>query len=103
MRAPVLGACGSVSEAQNEGRRDRFCDAPLEAAMHRVVILGAGKIGRTIACLLAAAEEYEVTVADQDESALRFVRQRTPRVRALTLDASDAASLTSILMGQDSV
>jgi saccharopine dehydrogenase-like NADP-dependent oxidoreductase len=71
--------------------------------MHRVVILGAGKIGRTIACLLAAAEEYEVTVADQDEGALRLVRQRAPRARVLTLDASDAASLVSALTGQDSV
>jgi saccharopine dehydrogenase-like NADP-dependent oxidoreductase len=71
--------------------------------MHPVLVLGAGKIGRTIACLLAATEDYEVTVAEKDEAALRPLRQRAPRVRTLTLDATDAAALSSAMTGHASV
>jgi len=70
--------------------------------MHRVLVLGAGKIGRTIAALLAATEEYDVTLADRDEAALKPVRQRV-RARTLALDASDAGALESAMIGQDSV
>jgi saccharopine dehydrogenase-like NADP-dependent oxidoreductase len=70
--------------------------------MHRVLVLGAGKIGRTIAALLAATEDYEVTLADRDEAALKPVRQRV-QVRTLALDASDASALESAMAGQDSV
>lgn len=71
--------------------------------MHRVLVLGAGKIGRTIAHLLAATGDYEVTVADQDETALRTLRHRAPRARAVTLDATDRAALARALAGQESV
>ena len=71
--------------------------------MHRVLILGAGKIGRTIACLLAAEEEYEVTVADHDDASLRHLCQRGQRVRTLRLDATDAAALASACAGHDSI
>jgi len=70
--------------------------------MHRVLVLGAGKIGHTIATLLAATEDYEVTVADREESALRALRPRS-RVRTLLLDAADAGALASAMTGQDSV
>ena len=38
--------------------------------MHRVLVLGGGKIGRMIACLLAPTGDYTVTVGDNDESQL---------------------------------
>jgi len=71
--------------------------------MHRVLVLGAGKIGRTIAHLLAATDDYEVTVADQDESALRLLHHRVPRARFLPLDATDRAALARAMQAQDSV
>jgi saccharopine dehydrogenase-like NADP-dependent oxidoreductase len=79
------------------------CAPRREITMHRVLILGAGKIGRTIACLLAAEEEYEVTVADQEEASLRHLGQRAQRVRTLRFDATDASALASAFAGHDSV
>ena len=38
--------------------------------MHRVLLLGAGKIGRMIAKLLTSTPDYEVLVADADHAAL---------------------------------
>jgi len=70
--------------------------------MHPVLVLGAGKIGRTIACLLAATEDYAVTLAEKDEAALRPLR-RAPRVRTLVLDATDPVALASAMSGQASV
>ncbi|HTQ08015.1 MAG TPA: saccharopine dehydrogenase NADP-binding domain-containing protein [Polyangiaceae bacterium] len=70
--------------------------------MHPVLVLGAGKIGRTIACLLAATEDYDVTIAEKDEAALRHLR-RAPRVRTLVLDATDPSALASALKGRESV
>jgi saccharopine dehydrogenase-like NADP-dependent oxidoreductase len=71
--------------------------------MHRVLVLGAGKIGRTIACLLAATEDYEVTVGDQDDASLKQLRQRAHGVRTLVLDATDASALSHAFAGHDSV
>jgi saccharopine dehydrogenase-like NADP-dependent oxidoreductase len=71
--------------------------------MHRVLVLGAGKIGRTIASLLAASEDYDVSIADVDEAALKHVRQRAPRAHTLSVDAGSADALASALAGQDSV
>jgi saccharopine dehydrogenase-like NADP-dependent oxidoreductase len=70
--------------------------------MHPVLVLGAGKIGRTIASLLAATGDYEVTLAEKDEAALRHLR-RAPRVRTLVLDATEPAALASAMAGQSSV
>jgi saccharopine dehydrogenase-like NADP-dependent oxidoreductase len=70
--------------------------------MHRVLILGAGKVGRTIATLLAATEDYEVTIADRDDAALRSLQKRV-RARTLSLDATDAGALAGAMAAQDSV
>jgi saccharopine dehydrogenase-like NADP-dependent oxidoreductase len=83
--------------------RVHFDVAPSGKAMHRVLVLGAGKIGRTITHLLAATDDYEVTVAERDEAALRAVRHRAPRARAITLDATDRSALSEALLGHDSV
>ncbi len=70
--------------------------------MHRVLLLGAGKIGRMIAHFLSSTTDYEVLVADADPAALDRVRS-LPRVQAAQLDVHDAAGLPRLLDGQQAV
>jgi saccharopine dehydrogenase-like NADP-dependent oxidoreductase len=44
--------------------------------MHRVLLLGAGKIGRMIARLLTDSRDYAVTVGDVSDEARARVEQR---------------------------
>ncbi len=63
--------------------------------MHRVLVLGAGKIGALISGLLADAGNYQVQLADVNPEAARAV-VRAHGKRTLTahaVDASDAATL----------
>ncbi|MGE5516669.1 MAG: saccharopine dehydrogenase C-terminal domain-containing protein [Bacteroidota bacterium] len=69
--------------------------------MHRVVVVGAGKIGVAIAAQLAGSGDYLVTLADRDGEALE--RRRPEGVRGVTVDASDPFALRSLLSGQDTV
>ena len=67
--------------------------------MSRIVILGAGKIGVTIAEMLAASGDYAVTLADSQSSALMA---RTPYgVSAARVDVTDPFALVTLLDGQD--
>jgi len=63
--------------------------------MHRVLVLGAGKIGALIAGLLADAGDYQVQLADVSLDAARAVARAHGRrgITAHGLDASDAAAL----------
>jgi saccharopine dehydrogenase-like NADP-dependent oxidoreductase len=65
--------------------------------MSRVLILGAGKIGRTVAKLLSRTGDYDVTVADSDEAALARVEQKAPLAKLMALDVTDPASLRTAL------
>lgn len=70
--------------------------------MHRVLLLGAGKIGRMITKMLLDTGDYNVTVADYEQSTLdRVAAKRNVPVRQL--DASNASELTSAMRDQDSV
>ena len=91
--------------------------------MHRILLLGAGKIGRMIARLLVDAGDYSVTVADADASALERLSQRievsaqqvsakqqvstqhvsTQRVSTQRVDAGDRQQLLEAMHGCDSV
>ena len=64
--------------------------------MHRVVVLGAGKIGALISGLLGESGDYEVQLADVDGKAAARVADAhgLPSVRAFELDASDEAALS---------
>lgn len=66
--------------------------------MKQVLIVGAGRIGTTVAELLAASGAYTVTLID---------RRSPPRdlrgVRFLTVDAADATSLAAACQGQQAV
>ena len=63
--------------------------------MHRVLVLGAGKIGALISGLLGESGAYQVQLADVDESAAAGVARAhgLPNVQPVRLDAADAAAL----------
>jgi len=63
--------------------------------MHKVLILGAGKIGALISGLLAESQDYDVTLADVDASAAEAVVKAhgARSLRAVALDAGDVKAL----------
>jgi saccharopine dehydrogenase-like NADP-dependent oxidoreductase len=63
--------------------------------MHRVLVLGAGKIGALIAGLLAEAGGYEIQLADVHGDAARGVARAHGKrnIKAHGVDAGDAATL----------
>jgi saccharopine dehydrogenase-like NADP-dependent oxidoreductase len=63
--------------------------------MHRVLILGAGKIGALISGLLGESGAYQVQLADIDTRAAEGVARAhaSPHVSAIALDAADKAAL----------
>jgi saccharopine dehydrogenase-like NADP-dependent oxidoreductase len=67
--------------------------------MHRVLILGAGKIGALISGLLADSGGYKVQLADVDGAAAEAVvrAHASANLAAFRLDASDAAALAKHL------
>ena len=56
--------------------------------MHKVLLLGAGKIGRMISRFLVDSGDYEVLVADWDTDALKRIRELAT-VTTRQLDASN--------------
>ena len=66
--------------------------------MREVVVLGAGKIGSTIADLLAGSGDYQVVVADSSELALRRLETTGP-VDKRQVDVAEAAALEALLAG----
>jgi glutamyl-tRNA reductase len=67
----------------------------LEIRMHRVLVLGAGKIGALISGLLAESGNYQVNLADVSLDAARAVARAHGR-RNLTAHALDAADETAL-------
>ncbi|MEM8547794.1 MAG: saccharopine dehydrogenase NADP-binding domain-containing protein [Pseudomonadota bacterium] len=65
--------------------------------MHDVLILGAGKIGALIAGLLADSGDYNVQIADADQSVAAAVAAKhgLPNIRAFGIDAGDKAAMTA--------
>jgi saccharopine dehydrogenase-like NADP-dependent oxidoreductase len=70
--------------------------------MKSILVIGAGKIGSTIADMLAASGDYRVTIADRDAGQLSRMDIRSP-VRTLAIDIADPAALASALEGQFAV
>lgn len=69
--------------------------------MTKVVVLGAGKIGITVARMLQDSGDYEVTLADADAKALE-IRPHGAIAHAV-VDVTDAEALGKLLSGQDAV
>ena len=70
--------------------------------MKKITVVGAGKIGSTIAALLGASDDYSVTVVDTSQGALDGVNGG-PRVNLQALDVTDPVALRSALKGQFAV
>jgi saccharopine dehydrogenase-like NADP-dependent oxidoreductase len=70
--------------------------------MHRVLLLGAGKIGRMIAKFLSATSDYRVLVADESRESLALVAAQSG-VETAQIDAADPAELVALCQGQQAV
>src|SRR3954451_2940573 len=70
--------------------------------MHRVLLLGAGKIGRMIARFLMDSGDYEVLVGDVNGSALKRIAKLTG-AEARRIDASNEAELANAMQGYQTV
>ena len=70
--------------------------------MHKVLVLGAGKIGALISGLLAESGVYQVQLADVDETAAASVARAhgLPNVQPVRLDATDAEALRTHMRRQ---
>lgn len=68
--------------------------------MKQIVVLGAGKIGSTIAELLAGCGDYRVTVADR---AVESFARLSASIERKVLDISNAEALEALLTGKFAV
>ena len=68
--------------------------------MYRVLLLGAGKIGRMITRLLSDTGDYELLVADANEEVLKRL-EGWERVETRTINAGDAGELADAMKGCD--
>ena len=70
--------------------------------MHRVLLLGAGKIGRMIAKLLSQTGDYDVLVGDTDAGVLGRLHTQ-PGAAVRVLDARNAAEINDALQGRETL
>jgi saccharopine dehydrogenase-like NADP-dependent oxidoreductase len=68
--------------------------------MQRVLLVGAGKIGGTIAAFLSRSGDYDVLVADADDASLKRVAE-TAGVETIKLNADDPAALHKAASGRN--
>src|SRR5271166_1636934 len=70
--------------------------------MKDVVVIGAGKIGATVAGLLTSTGDYQVTLADRSPEVLGNL-DRDERIRIVAADVEDSLKLVDLLNGQFAV
>jgi saccharopine dehydrogenase-like NADP-dependent oxidoreductase len=70
--------------------------------MHRVVVVGAGKIGHMIVSLLGQSGDYQVAVIDKSAEQLDRLKALAP-VECLRLDVNDPAAVAAVLRGRFAV
>lgn len=70
--------------------------------MHKVTVLGAGKIGAAVVKMLHHSGSYEVTVADKDPQSLKLLSAAIP-VKAVQIDVSDEEKLYQLIKGDQVV
>ncbi|MBB3612532.1 saccharopine dehydrogenase family protein [Rhizobium sp. BK602] len=70
--------------------------------MRDIVVIGAGKIGSTIARMLVHSGDYRVTVADRSAELLRQL-ETGPALSVAHIDITDATALASLLAGKFAV
>jgi saccharopine dehydrogenase-like NADP-dependent oxidoreductase len=70
--------------------------------MHRVLLLGAGKIGRMIARFLVDTGDYDVVVGDADRAALDRIAARIG-VKTVQVNVESTPELTNAFAGRETV
>ena len=70
--------------------------------MKDIVVIGAGKIGATVAGLLASTDEYQITLADRSPEVLGRI-DRNESIRTAIADVEDSSKLVDVLNGQFAV
>jgi saccharopine dehydrogenase-like NADP-dependent oxidoreductase len=70
--------------------------------MKDIVVIGAGKIGATVAGLLASTDEYKITLADRSPEVLGRI-DRDESIRTAIADVEDSSKLVDVLNGQFAV
>ena len=70
--------------------------------MKKILVLGAGKIGRAIGKFLGHTNDYQITIADYSEEAVAKL-QNVPNTTTRTLDVTNTRDLNRAVKGQDSV
>src|SRR5690606_22323664 len=73
---------------------------PDNDAMKPVVVAGAGKIGATIADMLAASGDYRVTLIDR---AVNRLEGSNPAIETKAVDVTDPRALSDVLKGNFAV
>lgn len=72
--------------------------------MHKVLLLGAGKIGYAVARLLSRTGDYQVLVGDADEAALaRVSAEGAAHLTTVRLDSSRPEQVLGAMKGRQSV
>lgn len=70
--------------------------------MKKIVVVGAGNIGSTIASMLADAGDYEIVVCDRDAGRFDMIEQH-PAISTQVVDITDAKALGALLAGRFAV
>ncbi len=70
--------------------------------MKQIVVVGAGKIGSTIADMLAETGDYQVTVVDRSQAALDSLETGNP-VETLKVEIAEQGALDAVLAGKFAV
>ncbi|MCC4240448.1 saccharopine dehydrogenase family protein [Thalassospira povalilytica] len=70
--------------------------------MKKILILGAGKIGRMAAVMLNESGDYAVTLADANGEMLEFCAQ-DHAATLIKVDVTDEAALTDVATGHDAI
>ena len=71
--------------------------------MHKILLLGAGKIGSAIADLLAGSGDYQVAAVDRSKRLLRSVKAKKLPIEKIAADVEDRAVLDRLMRGNDAV
>lgn len=70
--------------------------------MKKVLVLGAGKIGRIVSVMLRESGDYEVTLADSNGHMLEICEKDGP-ARLVKVDVTDEGALTEVAKGHDAI
>jgi saccharopine dehydrogenase-like NADP-dependent oxidoreductase len=70
--------------------------------MKRILMLGAGKVGSLIACLLSETGDYQIHVGDSDSDAVRRIEELScANLTAYTLDVMNRPALENFLKSHE--